>query len=97
MGGDSALKLSWGLRVCALRQSFYETPGICLGEESLIKETQQPFMFFILGERERVFIGAESQLEVVTSLWKFFCSAVWDIYLRRLRRSSEKIYMKALC
>lgn len=62
MGGDYALKLSWGPRMCALRQSFYEAPGICLGEESLIKETQQPFMFFIL--------GATSQLVVVTSLLK---------------------------
>lgn len=52
MGGDYALKLSWGPRMCALRQSFYEAPGICLGEESLIKETQQPFMFFILGGYE---------------------------------------------
>lgn len=58
--------------MCALRHSFYEAPGICLGEESLIKETQQPFMFFILGERKSVFIGAfigaKSQLEVVTPM-----------------------------
>lgn len=56
VGGESALKLSWGPRMCALRQSFYEAPGICLGEESLIKETPQPFMFFILGERGRVYL-----------------------------------------
>lgn len=61
MGGDSALKFSWGPRMCALRQSFYEAPGICLGEESLIKETQQTFMFlfvcfFILEERGRVYL-----------------------------------------
>ena len=70
MGGDSALKLSWGLGVCALRQSFYEAPGMCLGEESLIKETQQPFMFFFWGggEKKSIFFGAKSQPEVVSSL-----------------------------
>lgn len=68
MGGDSALKLSWGLRVCALRQSFYEAPGICLGEESLIKETPAAFSVFYFGGKKTAFIGAESQPEVVTSL-----------------------------
>lgn len=65
MGRDSVLKFSWGTRECALRQSFYEAPGICLGKESLIKETQQPFMFLIFGERGRVFIGTKSQREVI--------------------------------
>lgn len=52
MGGDSALELTWGLRVCALRQSFYEAPGICLGEKSLIKETNRLLLCFLFWGKE---------------------------------------------